>query len=298
MSAPAATHASVADGYARLRAGEPTAVRGRAAVLWVEGPDAASFLQGLVSNDVAGLPPGGGCAALFLDAKGHVQVELRVHRDGPDAFTLVVPDRHAAALAALLERYHFSEDLELIGPESVEIVTLSGAAAAPGALAVPGPLPGTVDVVADDAAAAIAVAGAREVPSEALEMARVAAGVPRVGVDTSETTLVQEAGLGDAAVSFTKGCYLGQETVARLQFRGRANRRLAGLSLSGAPPEPGGGVHHGGREVGRLTSVAVTPDLGPIGLAILRREVVDGEEVEVAGAAAPARVVPLPFAGR
>ena len=80
----------------------------------------------------------------------------------------------------------------------------------------------------------IAAAGAEEVPAAALELARVAAGVPRVGVDTGEATLVQEAALEDAAVSFDKGCYLGQETVARLQFRGRANRRLRGLALDGA----------------------------------------------------------------
>lgn len=296
MSAPAAARPVAAEGYARIRAGAPVAVRGTAALIWVEGPDAAGFLQGLVSNDVAALAPGGACAALFLDAKGHVQVEMRVHRDADDAFTIVVPGDRADVLMGLLERYHFSEDLELLGPEPVEIVTLAGGARTPGALTVPGPLPGTVDVVADDPAAAIAAAGAEEVTADALELARVAAGVPRVGVDTGETTLVQEAALEGAAVSFDKGCYLGQETVARLQFRGRANRRLRGLALEGAPPEPGAPVTNDGREVGRLTSVAVTPDLGPIGLAIVRREVEEGAVVTVGDASA--RVVALPFPSR
>lgn len=293
MSAPAAPRPVAVEGYARIRAGAPVAVRGEAALIWVEGPDAAAFLQGLVSNDVTALDAGSACPALFLDAKGHVQVELRVHRDAPDAFTLVVARERADLLAALLARYHFSEDLELLGPEPVEIVTLTGGARAPGALTVPGPVPGTVDVVADDPAAVVAAAGATEAPAEALEMARIAAGVPRVGVDTGEATLVQEAALEDAAVSFTKGCYLGQETVARLQFRGRSNRRLRGLALRDPPPPAGAGVRHGGRDVGRMTSVARTPDLGPVGLAIVRREVEDGAVVEVGGA--PARIVPLPF---
>ena len=94
------------------------------------------------------------------------------------------------------------------------------------------------------------------------------------------------------AVSFTKGCYLGQETVARLQFRGKANRALRGVLLDG-PAAPGSPVTAAGREVGRLTSVARTPDLGAIGLAILRREVEPGDEVEAGGVAG--RVAGLPF---
>ncbi len=285
-----------AEGYAAIRAGARVAVRGRAALIWVEGPDAAGFLQGLVSNDVVALATGEACPALFLDAKGHVQVEMRVHRDADDAFTLVAPAERADRLAELLERYHFSEDLEIIGPEPADTLTLAGEGPAAGGLSLPGPVPGTITAVVDDATAAIAAAEAREVHPEALEMARIAAGAPAVGIDTTETTLVQEAALEEVAVSFGKGCYLGQETVARLQFRGRANRRLRGLALPTPPPDPGAAVTHGGREVGRLTSVAVTPDLGAIGLAILRREVEDGATVEAGGL--PARVVDLPFTGR
>ncbi|MGD9572606.1 MAG: folate-binding protein YgfZ [Thermoleophilia bacterium] len=295
MSAPAAVRPEAAAGYARLRAGEPVAARGEAAVIWVEGPDAASFLHGLLTNDVAGLDDGEACAALVLDAKGHVLVELRAHRDGPDAFTLVVAADAAGALAEILERYHFSEDLEILGPEPVGVVTLVNAPApATDEPRVPGALPGSVDLVTGDAERAIAASGAAEVPAEALEMARVAAGVPRVGVDGTATSLVQELGLEASAVSFSKGCYLGQETVARLQFRGHANRRLRGVVLEGGGAV-GDAVLHDGREVGRLTSVATTPDLGPIGLAVVRREVEDGAAVDVAGA--PARVVALPFGG-
>jgi tRNA-modifying protein YgfZ len=96
------------------------------------------------------------------------------------------------------------------------------------------------------------------------------------------------------AVSFTKGCYPGQEPVARLQYRGHANRGLRGLALSGALPEPGAAVLHGGRDVGRVGSAVLSRRFGPISLAVLRREVSDGDEVTVAGSAA--RVRPLPFA--
>jgi folate-binding protein YgfZ len=114
-------------------------------------------------------------------------------------------------------------------------------------------------------------------------------------VDTGPTTLVQEAGLEDTAVSFSKGCYLGQETVARIAFRGRVNRTLRGIAL-GAPASAGAALTHGGREVGRLTSAGVTPDLGPIGLAIVRAEVPVGDDVVVEGSPVPGRVVHLPFA--
>ena len=295
---PPTTAAGVDAGYALLRAGAPAVARGRAALVWVEGPDAASFLHGLLSNEVEGLSAGDVARALFLDAKGHVQVDLRVRRDGEDAFTLLTRPALADRLMELLERYHFSEDLELIGPEEVDMLTVSGGgdpAAVPAQFAVPGTLPGTVDLVVDDAGAAVAALGAEEVPAEALEMARVAAGVPTVGVDTGPSTLVQEVGLQDQAVSFDKGCYLGQETVARVRYRGRVNRALRGLALASPPPEAGAAVTIDGREVGRLTSVVVTPDLGAIGLAVLRNEVAPDAAVDVEGAAARARVVRLPF---
>jgi folate-binding protein YgfZ len=297
VTPPASAPAGLEAGYGRLRAGAPTAVRGSGALIWVEGPDAASFLQGLLSNDVEGLAPGAACAALILDAKGHVRADVRVHADGDGAFTLVLRPGLADEVAATLERYHFSEDLEILGPEPTDLVTLTGAAGMPPgltAVAVPGSLPGAVDLVVDDAAAALASLGVEEAPPEALELARIAAGVPVVGVDTGAATLVQEAGLQEEAVSFSKGCYLGQETVARIAFRGHVNRSLRGLAL-GAPAAVGAALTRDGREVGRLTSTGVAPDLGPIGLAVIRAEVAIGSSVDVEGSEAPARVVSLPF---
>ena len=298
---PAAAAApGLAAGYARLRGGEPVAVRGGAALIWVEGPDAGSFLHGLLSNDVAALAAGSVCPALLLDAKGHVRADMRVRNDGEGAYTVMVDPALAEEVAGALHRYHFSEDLEILGPEAVELLTVGGGAAVPEGLArisVPGTVPGTRDIVVDDAAAALAALGVEEAPAEALELARIAAGVPRVGVDTGPATLVQEAGLEGTAVSFDKGCYLGQETVARIAFRGRVNRTLRGVAL-GAPASAGAALTHGGRGVGRLTSAGVAPDLGPIGLAIVRAEVPPGGEVVVEGSSAPGRVVPLPFAAR
>ena len=113
-------------------------------------------------------------------------------------------------------------------------------------------------------------AGAIEVTEAAAELVRVESGRPRYGVDLDENVIPQEAGLNERAVSFTKGCYVGQETVARLFYRGKPNRHLRGLRLS-APVEPGTPLQLGEKEVGRLTSVAVSPAHGPIGLALVRR---------------------------
>lgn len=287
------------DAYRRLRAGEPAAVAGSCALLWVEGPDAATFLQGLVTNDVGALATGQACRALLLDAKGRVRVDMWVHRDDAEAFTLVVAPEDAEAAAAALERYHFSERLDLLGPEPSDRLTVTGADGGLEEIAdivLPGPIPGSCDLVVGDAGAVADALGLPRDPAEALEWARIALGVPRVGVDTGPTTLVQEAGLEGVAVSFTKGCYLGQETVARAQHRGRVNRALRGLRLP-APVAPGAAVRAGEREVGRVTSAAEVPGLGPVALSILRREVGPGDEVEIEGLGAPARVDALPFEG-
>ncbi len=280
-----------------LAAGD--AVRVPRALIWVEGPDAEGFLHGLLSNDVTHLRPGGSRRALLLDARGRVVAETTVHRDGDEAFTLILEPDLGPTMAEALERYHFSEDLEILGPEPAEaVVTLAPMTAAPGDMAVDGPLPGSHEVVVADAAAAIAAAGLTERPGAALEVSRVLAGVPRVGTDTGPTTLVQEAGLEHVAVSFDKGCYLGQETVARAQFRGRVNRVLRGLRLHDAVSPAGSEVRHGGRAVGTLTSVVTAPGMGAVGLAIIRREVEPGTEVEVltaSGDALTATVTELPF---
>jgi folate-binding protein YgfZ len=145
--------------------------------------------------------------------------------------------------------------------------------------------------------ATLIAAGATEVSEAAAELVRVESGRPRYGVDLDENVIPQEAGLNERAVSFTKGCYVGQETVARLFYRGKPNRHLRGLKLS-APVEPGTPVRLGEKEVGRVTSVAVSPVHGPIGLALVRRQAEPGATLEAGGGDVAAEVVELPFAAR
>ena len=159
---------------------------------------------------------------------------------------------------------------------------------------------GGIDVLCDaqDTDAVIAAlheAGATPVSEDAGgDRSRVERGRPRYGADLDDTTIPQEAGLNARAVSFTKGCYVGQETVARLFYRGKPNRHLRGLRLS-EPAEVGAELQLGERVVGRLTSSVVSPAYGPIALALVRREAAVGDTVEVEGGAT-AEVVELPFA--
>ncbi len=138
-------------------------------------------------------------------------------------------------------------------------------------------------------------AGAREVCEGAAEVLRVERGQPRYGLDMDDGTIPQEAALNERAVSFTKGCYVGQETVARLYYRGKPNRHLRGLRLSG-PAAAGEELRLGERVVGHLGSVVESPSRGPIALALVRREAAVGDELAVGEHGTEATVVDLPFA--
>jgi folate-binding protein YgfZ len=156
-----------------------------------------------------------------------------------------------------------------------------------------------IDVLFDSAATgtvrdALERAGASSVSEAAVEIVRVEHGRPRYGIDLDESTIPQEAGLNERAVSFTKGCYVGQETVARLHYKGKPNRHLRGLRLS-EPIEPGTELRLGERAVGHLGSSVVSPALGPIGLALVRREAEPGATVAVGDDGATAVVSELPF---
>jgi folate-binding protein YgfZ len=148
--------------------------------------------------------------------------------------------------------------------------------------------------------AALVAAGAVEAPEAVAEIVRVEHGRPRYGIDLDEGVMPAEAGIVERAVSFTKGCYVGQETVARLHWKGKPNRHLRGLKLS-APVATGAAVTVAGaegaeaREVGRIGSSVVSPAAGPIALAILRREVAPGDHVLVGEQAVEAQVVTPPL---
>jgi folate-binding protein YgfZ len=144
---------------------------------------------------------------------------------------------------------------------------------------------------------ALEKAGTHPASEEAAEIVRIERGRPRYGIDMDDATIPQEAGLNERAVSFTKGCYVGQETVARLYYRGKPNRHLRGLRLS-APATPGEDLRLGERTVGHLSSVALSPTLGPIALALVRREVEPGMIVGVGDQGTDGTVVELPFTDR
>jgi folate-binding protein YgfZ len=147
----------------------------------------------------------------------------------------------------------------------------------------------------DVLAAAMAARGATPVSAATADCVRIERGRPRYGIDLDDTVIPQEADLNHRAVSFTKGCYVGQETVARLYYRGKPNRQLRGLRLS-VPAQTGDEIVFGDRVVGRLGSIAQSPSLGTIALALVRREAPPGSHVQVGADAIKAVVVELPFA--
>ena len=177
---------------------------------------------------------------------------------------------------------HACETIAVAGSECLAVGTRDGID-----LSAPPPTPSAL-------AGVLREAGAAEVSPEAVELLRIEAGVPRFGAEMGTETMPAEAGIVERAVSFTKGCYIGQETVARLHYKGKPNRHLRGLRLS-APAEPGDGARLGEKEVGQLGGTAVSPALGPIGLAILRREAEPGAELSVGEDGVKAVVVDLPF---
>ena len=244
------------------------------------GPDAVAYLQSMVSNDVEAVAPGGGVYALLLTPKARVIADLEVFRTDGD-LVLACPPETAGDVLGTLMRARFRKKVAL---EPADYALVWGEA--DGALAELETPVGVERLLA--AAPANGPASDQE-----WELARIEAGVPRYGREFDADSMPAEAGLEERAISFTKGCYPGQEPVARLHYRGHANRGVRGVRFDGEPAAPGTPVTVGGAQVGRLTSAAVSPRFGPIGLAVLRREVADGASGEAGGAALT--VVPLPF---
>jgi tRNA-modifying protein YgfZ len=290
--------------------------------LALTGTDAKSFLAGQVTNDIEGLTGGAGCYAAFLTHKGKMLGDLRVLAvDEPVPELLLDTERATLqALFDMIRRFKIGYDVEL-HKRTLQRGLLSlvgpGARAVAGAQDLPaqehahragaiGDRPARlvvtdvgVDVLCDagDAEAvraALLDAGATPVSEAAAEILRVERGRPRYGAELDDSTIPQEAGLNERAVSFTKGCYVGQETVARLFYRGKPNRHLRGLRLS-EPAPTGAELRLGERVVGHVASSLVSPAHGPIALALVRREAPVGETVAVEGGAT-AEVVALPFA--
>ena len=298
----------------------------------VRGSDRVRFLQGQLTADVAALDAAGprsGCYALALSPQGRIVVDLHVIAR-PDSIWLETDAESVPAAMARLAKYVIADDVELVdtgrepsrfgiegpragdlleaaagvcpalAPESAAPLQIAGAdvlAAAYGwsgerafQLFVPRAHASAVGAALRAAAAAC---GAVEAGPEVLEVLRVEAGVPRAGRELGPDVLPAEAGVLARAVSFTKGCYTGQEVVARMESRGRVAHRLVGLAFEELP-ELGAALSAGGTRVGAVTSAAQSPTAGSIGLGYVRAGHEEpGTRLEVGGAGA--RVAALPF---
>ncbi len=307
--------------------GEYFALRNEAAwtvpwhdLVWVRGPDTVRFLDGLVSQAVEPMTPGSVARSLLLAPQGKLRAPHVLLR-GDDEVGLLCDAGSGATVVADLRRFKIRVDVS-IEPEQRPVVDVVG----PAASAAVAEITATGPVAAGWTESGVAVvaalpfgsglprlvvagldgdgfeaAGLRRAGRQAMDAVRIEAGEPLMGVDIDEATIPQEAGLVDGAVDFDKGCYLGQELVARIDSRGHVNRRLRGIRLTtNVVPPLGAEVRSGERVVGTLTSVAESLELrAPIGLAMLRREVEAGTKVDLhwAGGSAAAIAHELPFEG-
>jgi len=236
----------------------------RRAFVRVAGPDARDHLQRLVSNDVDALGVGDACPALLLTAKARVIAPVVVWRRGEKDYLVLTEPELGETVRALLVRMRLRAQCE-IEPEQHESVLIFG----DDAVGFATDFPEAREVVDAGLEATLS--------EEELESRRVAAAVPRWGREIDDRVLPAEAGLDETHVSFTKGCYPGQEPVARLHHRGHANRTLRVLRLPAVPAYDAELVHDG-KVVGRVTS-AVPADGGALALAYVRREVPDDAEL-------------------
>src|SRR3954453_10293950 len=236
----------------------------------VRGADAVDFLQRMLSNDVeqdADVFP-----ALLLTAKGRIVAPLRVWRRATDDFLLLTEPELGDAVRSTLMRARFAAKCE-VEPEEHTSVLVFGVADG-----LPGELPGTIEILDGDFDATL--------DDEELERARIETRIPAWGKELDETILPAEAGLDRTHVSFTKGCYPGQEPIARLHYRGHANRGLRVLRVDG-DANPDDELVYDGKSVGRVTSVA-----NGLALAYVRTEV--PPEAELRAAAATLSAPPRP----
>jgi folate-binding protein YgfZ len=324
---PVASYGDPGLEYAALREGAGLWDRGAWGLLRFSGPDRLTFLNKYATQEVKTLAAGAGAYACCLTVKGGMVADLWVLAREDDALVLVTPAARATLLPHL-SKYALFDKVKLAPADDLAVMTLWGPRAAEVAAAVVGHVPSgelahatvswsghQVQVVRDllpglrgvdllaprDAAPALAdallAAGARPVGSEALEQARVEDAFPLFGVDLDERTIPIEAGLEARAISFTKGCYIGQEVIARISHRGHVNRTLAGVRLSALPERTPAPLLREGKEVGALTSAVRSPRAGgPAGLCLLHRKHADpGTVLEVGSGGPTATVVALPL---
>ena len=300
----------------------------------VSGKDRASYLHGLLTNDIASLQPGQGCYAAYLTPQGRMIADLWVYELG-DAILLRLLRDVKGTVIAKLDQFIFSEDVQLgdvtdtfaaiaiVGPDAASM--LSRVLGVPAATLASLPEHGNVrasfgthsaivvcvtdvgetgyDVLVEAPAfssllAALREGGASELDAVTADMLRVEGGIPKFHVDMDEETIPLEAGIESRAISLTKGCYVGQEVIIRVLHRGhgRVARKLVGLVFAdGAAPGRGAAVQSGGRDVGEVTSAVWSPALQrPIALAYVQRDFI-APGTHVTVEGASAEVSTLPF---
>jgi folate-binding protein YgfZ len=289
-------------------------------IVWVRGPDAVRFLDGLVSQAVAPMEAGAVARSLLLAPQGKLRAPHFLLR-GEDEVGLVVDAGVGETAAADLRRFKIRVDV-VVETETRTILDLWGPQARDVAASVVGAAPAASTWVhdSDDALAAglafplvglprvvlvgpepesLAAAGVVRAGRLAADAVRIEAGEPIMGVDIDESTIPQEGDVVSGAVDFAKGCYLGQELVARIDSRGHVNRHLRGVVIgTNVLPPPGAEIVAADRVVGAITSVAESLELrAPVGLALVRREVEPGAAVALRwqGGEAPARIARLPL---
>ena len=286
--------------------------RSNRGVVRITGPDRLSWLHSLTTQALDGLAPGASAQALVLSPNGHVEHHLTLTDDGTATWLHVEPGT-AAALVEFLESMRFMLRVEVadvggdhavltvLGPGAGDIAAgLDGVRASVN----PGPF-GTIDLsVARDrlpgAAGDLVRRGAAAAGMWAFEALRIAAHVPRLGLDTDHRTIPHEVGWIDAAVRLDKGCYRGQETVARVHNLGHPPRRLVFLSLDGSEdrlPGHGDPVELDGATIGFTGSAARHYELGPVGLALVKRTVPVDATLLAGGVPAAQEVIVPPDAG-
>lgn len=320
----------LAERLVAIRAGAGLFGREDRGVLEVSGSECTRWLDGMVSHDVAALSSGDGCRALLLTRQGRICADLRI-LCVEQVFWLELPRASVESIRTQLEGFIIADDVTLrdLSPE-IERWSLDGANAVTIlSVAADGAEPPRADGsrvmrIADQAvrvaafsltglsalqlfvpagggaavAAALRTAGEKhglvEGDAEAVECLRVEMGQPIMGRELDDSVLPAEARL-DEAISETKGCYTGQEVVARMRSRGRASHLLVGLRFSGGLPERGSELAQEGRRIGEVTSSLLSPTFGPVGLGYVKSELSEpGTQLQVGDAVA--RVAGLPFA--
>lgn len=306
------------DQYRALHDGAGVFPRTDRSRLLLRGEDRRSYLQGLLSNDIAALTPGTGCYATLLTAQGRMISDMRVFELG-DAVLLDLEAAVAPGVRAHLDMFVITEDVTvedvtgtlaqvgLYGPKAGEVLERLRANGTAPLHALPSsdigvngvdlivPLPEEPALIQT-----LTAMGAIRISPETADVTRIEAGIPRFLVDMDTSTIPLEAGIEDRAISLTKGCYVGQEVIIRVLHRGggRVAKKLVGLALDGSA-QPGDIVFAETREIGRVTSAADSPALGKrLALAYLHRDFVEpGTPVYVRTAAgdSPAAVIKLPI---